>query len=160
MVGYMLDTNLFNKLVDSEFAIETLENKRVVVTHVQRDELARTTNNERSGLLLAAFNEIDPEKISTRTSIWGDTLWGQGNWSDEDGLYEKMLVRLKELDAASGKKPEGLNQSRDVRIAETAIKNDLTLVTEDQNLRQVTSDFGGNAIGLELFVKQQQGRLI
>jgi len=34
-------------------------------------------------------------------------------------------------------------------MAETAVKNELTLVSNDENLRLVTTEFGGNAITLE-----------
>ena len=71
------------------------------------------------------------------------------SWPDEDGVFDRMLVRLKALDTASGKKPRyPANQLRDILIAETAVKNGLTLVSDDVNLRCVTTEFGGNAITL------------
>lgn len=61
-----------------------------------------------------------------------------------------MLKRLCELDAATKKKHrDPYNPSRDVLIAETAIKEGLTLVSGDGNLRQVVSEFGGCAVSLE-----------
>ena len=85
---------------------------------------------------------IEPTQLSTATSVWDDTPWDEGSWSD-DVTYERMLARLKQLDN-SNKKFE--NQSRDVRIAETALKHGLTLVSDDTNLRTVMTEFGGKAI--------------
>lgn len=64
-------------------------------------------------------------------------------WNDASGNYEKMLDRLRELDA---KRKDQRGQMRDILIAETAIKNRATLVSDDGNLRQVVSEFGGRAI--------------
>jgi predicted nucleic acid-binding protein len=44
-----------------------------------------------------------------------------------------------------------MNQSRDVRIAETAIQHHLTLVTDDGNLAKVMVEFGGRALTFDQF---------
>jgi hypothetical protein len=69
-------------------------------------------------------------------------------WNDGSRHYESMLQRLKELDPNS---KSFLNQTRDILIAETAIKNGATLVSGDKNLRQVVSEFGGRAIDHKQF---------
>ena len=55
-----------------------------------------------------------------------------------------MLSRLKVID----RKPrrQHLNQIRDIVIAETAIKLNAILVSDDEKLRQVVSEFGGTAL--------------
>src|SRR5262245_7353948 len=76
--------------------------------------------------LLQIFSAIVPDGLATETSVWDDTNWGRGGSGQrEDGLYEKLLQCTGEL----GNKQRLLNQSRDARIAETAIKAGLTLVT-------------------------------
>ena len=81
----------------------------------------------------------------------------QANWNDGTGKFEKMLNRLQELDGKSKKKSRNsLNQIRDILIAETAIKNHATLVSGDDNLRRVVSDFGGSAV--RLFEDVRPGR--
>jgi rRNA-processing protein FCF1 len=67
----------------------------------------------------------------------------QAYWNDGSGKFQKMRKRLQVLDR-NNKNP--LNQERDILIAETAIKNGVTLVSDDRNLRQVVSEFGGCAI--------------
>jgi hypothetical protein len=69
--------------------------------------------------------------------------WGEACFNDGSGNFEKMLGRLRELDRT---KKSPLGQVRDILIAETAIKSGATFVTNDKNLRQVTSEFGGRAI--------------
>ena len=146
MTGYMLDTNLFNGLVDDKVSLNKFQGKKLMATHVQRDELNATSERTRRANLLSMFEFISADSIPTNTSVWDDTVWDGGKWSEQDKLYEKMLAELKKLDKAAGKRPTAINQSRDVRIAETAIKNNLTLVTDDKNLRTVTAKFNGNAI--------------
>jgi hypothetical protein len=67
----------------------------------------------------------------------------QAYWNDGSGNFEKMLARLRQLDHKNKSMP---NQVRDILIAETAIKNGATLVSGNSNLRQVVTEFGGNAI--------------
>jgi len=147
----MLDTNLFNGLVDGQMSIDVLQGKTLLATHIQLDELNATSNPTRRAKLVSMFELVSAETIPTSTSVWDDTPWDEGKWSDQDNLYEKILAELQKLDKAAGKRPTGMNQSRDVRISETAIKNDITLVTDDTNLRDVTAKFNGNAISLNQF---------
>jgi hypothetical protein len=140
--GYMLDTTEFNAVAKGQVALSTYTGARVFATHVQLDELNNTACGQTRALLLAAFQAIDPKKLLTETAVWDISKWDEAKYSAEDGLFEKMLARLIELDG----KDRGQNQRRDVLIAETAIKNGLTLFSGDQNLRTVTADFGGQAI--------------
>ena len=144
----MLDTNLFNDVLSESVPVKTFCELRLFATHVQADELRATKNLERRNALLSVFKDIEPENVVTRSAVWNVTAWNQANWSKDDGVFEKMLARLKELDAASKKKRPLANQQCDILIAETAVKNGLTLVTGDRNLRVVTSEFGGRAVTL------------
>ena len=100
----------------------------------------------RRNRLLALFNEFGDETVPTSTGVFGDSYFGAAEWSAEDGVYETMLARLAELDKTARKRPRGFNQSRDVRIAETALRLDCTLVTGDRNLATVMQEHGGRAI--------------
>ena len=152
MTGYMLDTNLFNGIIDGKISPNVFQGQKFMVTHVQRDELNATSDPTRRAKLLSVFELVEADSIPTSTAIWDDSRWDEANWSDQDNLYENTLAELQKLDKATGKRPKGMNQSRDVRIAETAIKNGLTLVTDDKNLRNVTAKSGGNAVSLHQFV--------
>jgi hypothetical protein len=148
---YLLDSNLFNHVLDEGIPVEEFRNITLIVTHVQLDELSATQvkNPARATALLALFEQMGPDQTPTRSAVWDVSAWDQAAWSDEDGVFERMLVRLKALDAASRKRTRNpSNQQRDILIAETAVKNGLTLVSGDANLRRVTIEFGGSAINL------------
>jgi predicted nucleic acid-binding protein len=58
-----------------------------------------------------------------------------------------MLQRLTQLDAEEGKKHrDQKNRIRDVLIGHTAINVNATLISDDDGLRQLVSEFGGRAI--------------
>jgi hypothetical protein len=65
----------------------------------------------------------------------------------EDGVEQQMLERLTQLDAAEDKKHrDPKNRIRDVLIGHTAIRINATLISDDPQLRQLFSEFGGRAI--------------
>jgi predicted nucleic acid-binding protein len=140
----MLDTTLFNDVLRGEVSAASFADLRLLVTGIQPDELGNTNNAEKRANLLAVYRTLNPEV--TLASSFAFDIEGAGldqaNWNDGSGNYEKMLDRLRELDG----KNRWLNQERDILIAETAIKNGATLVSNDARLRQVVSEFGGRAI--------------
>lgn len=167
---YMFDTNIFSHMLDGGVdALEISGKARYVVTHIQRDEIQRTSDPDRRSRLLGVFHvvtegtvptesfvlnvsRLDEAKLGsesivpTESGVWGVSQWGQFKWPSEDSLYGLIKSRLDQLN--KGKK----NNIQDALIAETAIKNGFTLVTDDQDLTTVTVEMGGNVIGLgELF---------
>jgi predicted nucleic acid-binding protein len=144
--AYLLDTNVFNAIRDGDISVEEFRGLSLFVTHVQADELRNTRekNPAKAEELLAVFKEIGPDRIPTPSAVYDVSNYDEACYSDEDGVLEKMLTRLKELDRKNSRYLA--NQSRDVLTAETAIKDGLTLVTNDANLRRVTIEFGGSAI--------------
>ncbi len=60
-----------------------------------------------------------------------------------------MLDALKVADRAKKKKPRNAkNQLNDVLIAETALRHDFALITEDGSLVEVAKKFGGRTFSL------------
>jgi predicted nucleic acid-binding protein len=148
MTAYMLDTNVFNRLLDGQVSIDAFRGLRLVATHVQLDELRATKNPARRAELKSTFEEIDPTMDSTASAFWDVSNWDQSSWT-EDGVADRMLARLRQLDAGAGKKPrDPKNQTRDVLIAHSAISINATLISEDEPLRQLVSTFGGRAISV------------
>ncbi len=162
----MFDTNVFNRIVDEEIALESL-NDRVTAyaTHIQRDEINNTTNVERKAVLTKVFRDVvaasDPtdtfvvgvsrlgearlggeREVPTASAVWGVSRWGEANWSAEDDLFS---VLKSELDKLNKKKP---NNIQDALIAETSIKGKYVLVTEDGDLATVTKKFGGKCLSV------------
>jgi predicted nucleic acid-binding protein len=153
-IAYMLDTNVFNAACDGDLPIEAFSGRKMIATGVQIAELRATKNANRRTHLLDKFAEIDPASMPAESMVWGveGAGWEQAKWNDGSGTFPKMLARLKELDAAAGKRPKDeRNQLRDIVIAETALKLCATLVSGDENLRQTLTEFGGTAISRDDF---------
>ena len=151
MIGfdrYMLDTNVFNAVLDGKL-LPTFPG-RVLVTAVQLGELNATRIPERKAALLDTFEEVNPKSLKASSFAFDIEGAGfdQAYWNDGTGRFEKMLERLRQLDKEKNKKDDPANQTRDILIAETALKNDAVLVSNDSNLRQVIVEFGGRALTL------------
>jgi predicted nucleic acid-binding protein len=146
MTAYMLDTNVFNELLDGHISIDAFRGLRLVATHVQLDEVRATKNPARAADLRSAFEEIAPTMGSTASAFPDVSNWDQSSWTD-DGVADRMLARLNQLNAAARKKHRDPNNPiRDVLIADTAIRTNATLITDDEQLRGLVSEFGGRAI--------------
>lgn len=163
MPRYMLDTNVFNHVIDGKVDVERLAGMDLVVTHVQRDELQKTKDESRRGKLLAVFQELTPDQtvtasavagvsvaggasasggkvVPTESMVWDVSNWKQAKWGAEDGLFEAMR---NELDALNKRKK---NNAHDILIAETAVRNGWVLVTSDSDLFAVVTKYGGACI--------------
>jgi hypothetical protein len=139
---YMLDTTEFNAVAKGVIPLPTYTGFRVFATHVQLDELNNDPDDQRRAQLISTFEEIGPEKLPTETALWDISKWDEAKYSADDGLFDRMLTRLIELDG----RDRGENQRRDILIAETAIKNGLIFLSGDYKLRTVTTEFGGRAV--------------
>jgi hypothetical protein len=150
--GYMLDTNEFNAVAKGYLPRSAIAGRRLFATHVQRDEINNTPCERMRAQLHVTFEEIAAEKLPTESFVWGASRWGQAKWSG-GSFFEAMRMRLEALDNAADKKLRHPNQLCDILIAETAIRNELILVSRDENLRTVIVEFGGHAIDLEQFTR-------
>ncbi len=160
--GYMLDTNIFNHLLDGKIPLEKIRNLNgpIYYTHVQHDEILSTKDNFRRDALLEIFtkvlktdiptestvigvsrigkSKIPGHKLGTETAVWDVSRWGEAKWGTY-GLYESIKIALK---------TNKMSNIRDALIAETAIANKLILVTNDRNLMNVVNKLGGKSVGL------------
>lgn len=160
MNAYMFDTNIFNRICDSEVdPASVITGKKIYVTHIQLDELNNTPNESRRENLLKIFSNLNTENIPTESAAWDISKWDEAQWSDEkimptqsavlgvsrvglcslgDGiLYEDLLKNLM-----SKKKKDGERNIKDALIAETCIKNKFIFITDDRALFEVSKDFG------------------
>ena len=137
--GYMLDTNIINRLIDGLWDISQLPTDApCYVTHIQRDELAKTQDAERRKQLLTKLEEIAPKMALTESMIEGISRVGECRLSD--GIqYEEIL---NELDKAKKR----ANNPQDALIAETALKLGFTLVSADTTLINVMTTHGGRTL--------------
>lgn len=77
--------------------------------------------------------------VKTESFVFGLSNWGNGKWSDgllSDRIYSELCL----LDSRKRKKR---SHRKDALIAETAMKNNIILVTTDENLKLVVERLGG-----------------
>ena len=160
MPRFMLDTNVFNHVLDGKVDMAALKGKQLVATHVQRDELAQTKDEGRRTALLDVFSELTPDQaftssavagisvaggaaaagsgvLPTESAVWDLSRWGQAKWTQEDDIFAGMRAELDGLNKRKG------NNAHDILIAETAIRNGWVLVTSDADLFGVVTKYGG-----------------
>ena len=171
-ISCMFDTNVFNRIVDGDIALESLIGRvTAYATHIQRDEINNTKDAERRAMLAKAFNDVvaasDPTAsfvlgtsrlgearlggervVPTSSVVWDVSRWNEAEWSDEDDLYSALKSELDELNR---NKP---NNVHDALIAETSIKSDYVLVTDDTDLATVTKKYGGKCLSVGELLEQ------
>ena len=151
--GFMLDTTVFNNVVDGTVDVGAFNGCRVFVTHVQRDELVNTCNAARRSKLLQRFEIIAPKSLATEGFVLGISRLDHAKLSENGELYTRILNSLRTKDPKRKSMKFG-NQERDSLIAETAISNGLAFITNDNNLCEVVREIGGSAITLDEFLNR------
>ena len=140
MRGYILDTNVYNLVLDGKIDLPVLAGPlSYYATHVQMDELAATPDEDRRDGLLRRFQAIPAETLPTESLVLDVSRLGHAKVSD--GALFSQIREL--LDARNNRKA---SNTQDALIAETAINNSLTLVTGDGDLLAVTRALGGLAL--------------
>ena len=148
----MLDTTVFNHLLKGDVEPSSVPNHlQLFVTHVQQNEIQNTRNSDRRQALLTVFTAVDSTQVPTASAVWGVSEWGEAEWGSEDGLFESLLEKLNEKNKSKN------NNARDVLIAETAIRRNFILVTDDGDLAEVVRDTGGTVIGLAQLLSDCHG---
>ena len=138
--GYILDTNVFNWAADGRIQLPDLPSElHYFATHVQLDELSATKDETGRTALLHQFFAVGPMPLPTGSFVYDVSRWDLAKWGD--GILFPRIKAL--LDARNHAKSSNI---QDALIAETAIKNSLTLVSEDADLLKVVSQLGGSAV--------------
>jgi predicted nucleic acid-binding protein len=145
MLGFMLDTNVFNHLVENGLPAQYLP-KPTYVTHIQRDELENTRDPVKRAALLTTLRLARARSVATESLVLDVSRWGEAKWGQEDGLFEQML---EALGALNKNKP---NNMQDILIAETALRNEYTLITDDKDLAKVMGQFGGKVASSQAYL--------
>lgn len=125
---YVVDTNVINWLVDGKIDRSALpEGGEFVATHIQIDELNRTSDEDRRARLFLILTSTIGELLPTESAIMGTSRF---NWCKMgDGVVYSSIK--KELDAINGGRRSNIH---DALIAEVAIINGFTLLTADGDL--------------------------
>lgn len=135
---YVVDTSIFNKLVDGVMTPDQLPSDgEFVASHIQIDEINRTKDEEKRARLFLKFATIVREVVPTETFILDVSRLDHGKMSN-GALFEKLRNELNILNG--GKR----NNIMDALIAEIAINNGYMLLTADYHLQKVAKNNGCN----------------
>ena len=160
----MLDTNVFNDVLDGKIDIANLKGLRLKATHIQWDEIGNTKDQGRKDALLSIFEFLTEETtpttsavfgisvfgaacpgssgiVPTESAVWGISRWGAAKWGADN-----ILTGLRQqLDALNKKKR---NNVHDILIAETSVRNGWVLITSDSDLFLVVTKYSGACANL------------
>lgn len=141
MTKYILDTNVFNKLVDGTSLLNDLpSDAKFVATHIQIDEINKTKDGERRAQLFIKFTETAPTLVPTESFTIGMSRINQAKISKKDNLAQHIK---SDLDILNGGKS---NNIQDALIAEVAAVHNFTLLTADYDLAKVAKKYHINCI--------------
>jgi predicted nucleic acid-binding protein len=130
---YVVDTNVFNWLVDGRINLATLpSDAELVATHVQIDEINHTPDTDRRTQLFLTFAKMAPVILPTESGVWGTSRWGGSKWSNGQ--------RLDSIISAPDEKRKRPNNTEDALIAEVALANGYGLITADRRLSEVMKE--------------------
>ncbi len=143
-IKVIFDSHIFDKIVDGDLDINLLEKNKeqyeFYITHIQIDEINRCPDEEKRAKLLLFKTKIRPIVIPTESIVLGTSRFGESKFGDGE-LLEKL-------------RKDNPKHTKDALIGETAIRNNLLLVTNDDILCKRVNSNGGTAITLEEFMKK------
>lgn len=145
----ILDTQIYDKIIDENLDLnllkKSLKNIDYHITHIQSDELSRCPKGDKREKLLLIKSVLRPIVIETESFV----LSGEGKEFSKLGFARlgdgKILEKLRK---------GNVKYTNDALIGETAIKNNLTLVTIDFKLAKKVKSEKGSVISFDEFVKK------
>lgn len=133
---YVVDTNIFNRLVDGLLSTGDLPGDgEFIATHVQVDELNKTSDPERRAQLFLKFATVVDAVVPTESTVLGVSRLDYSKLSDGT-RYDNLKADLDSLNRGKANNPH------DALIAEVAIVNGCTLLTADYHLTEVAKRHG------------------
>lgn len=139
---FMFDTNIFNKILNGKIDLVNSVKKKSIsffCTHIQKDELNNCKDENRRKRLVELFNLMDSEELPTDSFVLGVSRLG-GVRLGNGGFLERLRLG-------------NLKHTNDALIGEVAIKNNLVLVTNDENLIKNVEENNGTVINLDSFLE-------
>jgi rRNA-processing protein FCF1 len=142
---YIFDTNVFDDIIDGKVSIDLIEenikNKfiEIYITHIQSDEIQNCSDIERRKKLSLFILKIKPIILATESFILGKSRLGFSRLGAGE-IYNKINTKSN-------------NHSDDALIGETAIENDLILVSNDKRLVSNVLKNNGKVIFVKEFIE-------
>jgi predicted nucleic acid-binding protein len=150
----LLDTNAINDLLDDRLDLKALAKFHPYITSIQYDELLADPDFARRQLLLAAVSERKIELFHTGVFVAGYTRVGMSKigmgW-----IYSHVLNALQSGRSSRVAKRKFCSDTRDAILAETAINEGMTLITNDAELLRLVHSLNGYAEDLRLIKNGQ-----
>lgn len=134
---YVVDTNVINWLVDGKIDRAALPGDgEFVATHIQIDEINRTSDEDRRARLFLILTSIIPELLPTESAVMNISRF---DWCKMgDGVIYTSIKN--ELDTKNGGRRSNIH---DALILEVAIVNGFTLLTADADLAEAAKNHKG-----------------
>jgi predicted nucleic acid-binding protein len=134
---YVVDTNIINWLIDGKIERAALPSDgEFVATHIQIDEINRTSDEDRRARLLLTLASTIRELLPTESAVWNISRF---DWCKMgDGMIYTSIKN--DLDAKNTGRRSNIH---DALIAEVAIVNGFTLLTADADLAHVATNHNG-----------------
>lgn len=138
----ILDSNVFDDVVKGKIDLDIFEknNIEVCITHIQVDEINECPDKEKRALLFNSMTALRPEKIPSESFVIGMSRIGEAKITDGDHIIERL-------------KNSNIKRTNDAIIGETAIKNDLILITNDKRFKNKVIELGGHAMDTEELIR-------
>jgi predicted nucleic acid-binding protein len=134
---YVVDTNIINWLIDKKIdSSELPRDGELVATHIQIDEINRTSDEDRRARLFITVASTIRELLPTETTVADVSRFDWCKMGDGD-VYTSIK---SQLDAVNRGRPSNI---RDALIAEVAVVNGFTLLTADRDLAMVVESHNG-----------------
>lgn len=131
-MDYLLDTNIFNWLVDDRLKPADLPSDgRLLITHNQIAEINKTADGERRERLLLVMVAARVELVPAAVTVLGSARLGHTELGDGT-QYDRLKAAL---DAKNRRKP---NNVIDAIAGATALAKRYTLLTADSDLADFT----------------------
>ena len=138
----IFDSNVFDDLITGKCDLEIVEDKSqdIFITHIQVDEINEFSDKDKRARLFNSMTEVRPEKIPTESFIIGTSRIESAKIGDGNLLEELRMGNYK--------------KTNDALIGETAIKNELTLITNDKRFRNKVIELGGKALTVDELISE------
>jgi len=134
---YLLDTNIFNGLLDGAIEWSSLPDGEYFYSSWQRIELERTSNTSRRQQLLEVFADLvtlkNAQHVTTHSTPWGSP-WGV-DWDRKGRFYADIFAALAEI------KPGDRGNPGDAVNLELCLYEGLCFVTRDHAAARVAESF-------------------
>lgn len=140
-IKLIFDSNIYDLIANGSLSINLISGKKegfeFYITHVQTDEINKCSDEDKRARLFLFITKLSPIVIPTESFILDKSRLGEARLGDA-----KILEQIRK---------ENLKHTGDALIGETAIKNNLILITEDIRLKNKVISLHGKAINLEEF---------